>query len=296
MTRASLWIILGWIAAARGDLAAAARRAASSRTILSRAVYDDQFHLPQAELDVALTLAADGPAAAVATATSLLARYDMSASSPRYVWPLLVAAAMAAGRAPGDEAAALLEQLRTIAGKLDAFGPVQHAWQLSFPALAGTTAGPAGQPPLDPLAAADAAAAAWQAAGLPFPAAVTLVQAARAALAARATREAADRLGPAEAIAARLGARPLQQEITGLSRRAGAGGDGDGAVLTVRELEVLRLVATGQSNREIAAALVISPKTASVHVSNILAKLDAATRTEAAVQAHERGLIGPLAR
>ena len=138
MTRASLWIILGWIAAARGDLDAAARRAASSRAILSRAVYDDQFHLPQAELDVALTLAADGPAAAVAAAAGLLARYDVSASSPRYVWPLLVTAAMAARRVPGDDAAALLEQLRTIAGKLEAFGPVQRAWQLSFPALAGT--------------------------------------------------------------------------------------------------------------------------------------------------------------
>ena len=63
--------------------------------------------------------------------------------------------------------------------------------------------------------------------------------------------------------------------------------DADDPGLTSRELEVLRLVAAGQSNREIAAALVISPKTASVHVSNILAKLGAATRTEAAVKAHE---------
>ena len=49
---------------------------------------------------------------------------------------------------------------------------------------------------------------------------------------------------------------------------------------------MLRLVTAGQSNREIAAALFISPKTASVHVSNILAKLGAATRTEAAARAH----------
>jgi DNA-binding NarL/FixJ family response regulator len=49
---------------------------------------------------------------------------------------------------------------------------------------------------------------------------------------------------------------------------------------------VLRLVTAGQSNREIAAALFISPKTASVHVSNILGKLGAATRTEAAARAH----------
>ena len=49
---------------------------------------------------------------------------------------------------------------------------------------------------------------------------------------------------------------------------------------------MLRLVAAGQSNREIAADLFISPKTASVHVSNILAKLGAASRSEAAAKAH----------
>ena len=49
---------------------------------------------------------------------------------------------------------------------------------------------------------------------------------------------------------------------------------------------MLRLVAAGQSNRDIATALFISPKTASVHVSNILAKLGASTRTEAAAKAH----------
>jgi len=60
--------------------------------------------------------------------------------------------------------------------------------------------------------------------------------------------------------------------------------------LTGRELEVLRLVAAGRSNREIAAELVISVKTASVHVSNILAKLNAASRTEAAAIAHRAGI------
>ena len=53
---------------------------------------------------------------------------------------------------------------------------------------------------------------------------------------------------------------------------------------------VLRLVAAGRSNREIAAELFISAKTASVHVSNILAKLGAASRTEAAAIAHRAGL------
>ncbi len=62
------------------------------------------------------------------------------------------------------------------------------------------------------------------------------------------------------------------------------------AGLTGRELEVLRLLAAGQSNKEIGAELFIATKTASVHVSNILAKLGAASRTEAAAIAHGEGL------
>ncbi|GAA5198277.1 LuxR family transcriptional regulator [Rugosimonospora acidiphila] len=61
--------------------------------------------------------------------------------------------------------------------------------------------------------------------------------------------------------------------------------------LTDREFEVLGLVAEGRSNGQIAAALYISPKTASVHVSNILTKLNASSRTEAAAHAHRLGLL-----
>ena len=64
--------------------------------------------------------------------------------------------------------------------------------------------------------------------------------------------------------------------------------------LTDRELEVLRLVAAGRSNREIAAELFISPKTASVHVSNILGKLKVASRGEAAAKAHSLRLFDPV--
>jgi len=61
--------------------------------------------------------------------------------------------------------------------------------------------------------------------------------------------------------------------------------------LTARELEVLTLVAEGRSNRQVAEALFISAKTASVHVSNILAKLGVASRVEAAAVAHRHGLL-----
>jgi DNA-binding NarL/FixJ family response regulator len=66
--------------------------------------------------------------------------------------------------------------------------------------------------------------------------------------------------------------------------------------LTAREDEVLRLLAAGRSNREIATELFIAPKTASVHVSNILAKLGAASRTEAAAIAHAEGIGLPAGR
>ncbi|MBD9733999.1 response regulator transcription factor, partial [Streptomyces sp. H28] len=56
---------------------------------------------------------------------------------------------------------------------------------------------------------------------------------------------------------------------------------------------VLRLLARGRSNRQIGEELFISGKTASVHVSNILAKLGAAGRTEAVAIAHRTGLVAP---
>jgi DNA-binding NarL/FixJ family response regulator len=65
---------------------------------------------------------------------------------------------------------------------------------------------------------------------------------------------------------------------------------GRGHGLTAQETNVLRLLAAGLTNAEIGSALFISPKTASVHVSRILAKLGAANRTEAAAIARERGI------
>ncbi len=293
-TRVGLWAVDGAIATARGDLAAAARRLAACRTVLAGGGYDEQHDLPLAGLEIDLALAAEGPAAAVAAAADALGRFDLSAASPRYAWPVLVSAAAAACRAPGDDAAALLDRLRTLAEKLDAHGPVQRAWRLSFAALDprllldDTDADPAD--PRGRLAAADAAVAAWEAVGQPYQATVALTHAAWVALAERAPHQAADRLRRAAPVAERLRAGPLAARIAELSHRA-APGPAAGPVLTGRELDVLRLVAAGQSNREIAAALVISPKTASVHVSNILAKLGAASRTEAAVKATQLMLL-----
>jgi DNA-binding NarL/FixJ family response regulator len=60
--------------------------------------------------------------------------------------------------------------------------------------------------------------------------------------------------------------------------------------LSVRELEVLRLIAAGKSNQQIAEALVISESTVAKHVTSILAKTESANRTEAGAYAHKHGL------
>jgi DNA-binding CsgD family transcriptional regulator/tetratricopeptide (TPR) repeat protein len=106
-------------------------------------------------------------------------------------------------------------------------------------------------------------------------------------------------LREAHAVAARIGGKPLLRELEllaerarldltppGTSRADGEKGDMDALGLTRREAEVLALVARGYTNREIAEELVISVKTASVHVSHILRKLDAPNRREAAAMAH----------
>jgi DNA-binding NarL/FixJ family response regulator len=65
------------------------------------------------------------------------------------------------------------------------------------------------------------------------------------------------------------------------------------ALLTAREREILLLVAQGKANKEIAAELVISERTARTHVSNILAKLGLSSRTQAALWAVREGLAAP---
>jgi len=115
--------------------------------------------------------------------------------------------------------------------------------------------------------------------------------------------EAAEVWHEARDTASRLRAAPLGTALDDLARRARLdpgngtrGGPGNGSVgrsplaaLTDREREVLSLLAKGMSNREIGTELFITPKTASVHVSNILGKLGAASRTEAAAIAYREG-------
>jgi ATP/maltotriose-dependent transcriptional regulator MalT len=150
-------------------------------------------------------------------------------------------------------------------------------------------------------------AQAWEALGYSWKAGYAHWRHAEALLAQGAPRQAAGvALTRAWTVARGLGARLLTAEIDALGRRARielalpeAAPDGpaqaptappDEFGLTPREHEVLALVADGRTNRQIAEALFITPKTASVHVSRILAKLGVAGRGEAAAVAHRLGL------
>ena len=126
---------------------------------------------------------------------------------------------------------------------------------------------------------------------------------AEALLGADRREEAAEVWRAAAATATQLGAVPLLAALEALAlrghlatgpARGGPASPQDRAYLTAaltdREREVLRLLARGMSNRKIGEELFISPKTASVHVSNIFAKLAVTNRTEAAVIAEREGL------
>ncbi|MFE9883214.1 AAA family ATPase [Streptomyces sp. NPDC005784] len=120
---------------------------------------------------------------------------------------------------------------------------------------------------------------------------------AEALLTAGRREEAAEQALAAQDTALRLGAVPLREALDALVRRgrlAESPGAGERiAALTAREGDVLRLLGRGRTNRQIGEELFISGKTASVHVSNILAKLGAASRTEAVAIAYREGLIEP---
>jgi DNA-binding CsgD family transcriptional regulator/tetratricopeptide (TPR) repeat protein len=152
-------------------------------------------------------------------------------------------------------------------------------------------------------AAWEAARWRWDRLCFPFHTALCEWREAEALLLAGGDRAlAAELLGSAARRAEALGARPLAVVVRALARRArvpiGAAPDDapepPPAGLSPRELEVLRLMAEGHTNREIGSALFISEKTVSVHVSRVLAKLGAANRAQAATIAHRLGVAAPL--
>lgn len=194
------------------------------------------------------------------------------------VLPAAIAVLVAVGDV--DAAASLVAELRGIG---ESFGctALQAAGEYGAAAVALARGdGDAG------LAAARRAADGWARLTAPYDVARARV------LVGRALRELGDEHSAVAELAfareafAGLGARPAKREVGELLGHSATPGG-----LSRREVEVLRLVATGRSNPEIAADLVLSEKTVARHLSNIFGKLDVGSRTAAAAFAYEHGLV-----
>ncbi len=293
----------------RGDPAAAAR-IAWARGLVERLDAHALLLVSTAGAEIELAAWAGDPAAALATARSAAATLqdlwgDDRLAVVRLVTTALgpVADAAAAARLTGDAAggrewtgagealvalghAAIADHLRVVR----AHGVEAVAWAARLEAESARLAGRA-----DPAAWAAAVEAFGY--GHVYEQARSRWRLAEALLAAGDRDAAVGPLTAAAGTARALGAGPLLGAVGALARRArlelpGAGRAVDvAAVFTPRETEVLALLARGRTNRQIGGELYISEKTASVHVSNILAKLGAGSRTEAVAVAASRGLL-----
>ncbi|AWS40257.1 LuxR family transcriptional regulator [Streptosporangium sp. 'caverna'] len=236
--------------------------------------------IANARLKIGVHLLSGEPLAALEVAEQI-ARESRITSKPMLGWRML---GLLAGLCETVEAiapervAALRAQIDEVWATMTVDTPVAEAYRLGL------------------IRDHDAAAAAWERLDRPYLRAKSLLHAGRAAAGAGDRDCAAVRLRTAHPIALALSAQPLVTEIESLARRIGVSLTEEAPVaetlLTPREQEVLRLVAQGGSNRDIAAELFISAKTVSVHVSNILSKLGVSTRGEAAAAAHRLALIG----
>ncbi|QIQ02516.1 AAA family ATPase [Streptomyces liangshanensis] len=294
------------LALRRGDLTQARVQVDAARAFYGT-------HDPQPQHSISLSRMAMCVAAREGRLADARAEFEQAVGrgfppgTQRYALPLLCAAvAMEAGALglPGSAGgrARILAAVRAEAKRLPTVVPVWQAYGLLLDAELARAEGRT-----DPELWGRAALA-FERAGRPYETAVAQCGWAAALLDAHGNRSAAaGPLARAHALAAGLGARPLAEETAQLAARARIGldaapGEGDPTAddtdpvralgLTPREQDVLRLVAAGHTNRRIAEELYISPKTASVHVSNILGKLGVSGRTEAAATAHRLRLFG----
>jgi len=216
-------------------------------------------------------------------AVRAIERVAMTATSPwqrPHVLPALVEIMIAAGRV--DRARAACDELDELAGRM---GIEVVA------ALAAQARGALCLADGDPRAAIVPLRRAfgwWHAAGAPHLAARTRALLGRAFRALGDLDGAALELDAAREVFARLGAAP---DLAALDAEAGRAGPADPHGLSRREREVLRLVARGKSNKEIARDLFVSERTIDRHVSNILARLRVPSRAAATAFAYEHGLV-----
>jgi DNA-binding CsgD family transcriptional regulator len=291
----SAWVaegLLGAIHAFQGKVTSGRRMLVSS---LATSEPLGHYHMwIDSTAGLAYAAAAEGATdEALGHVRKLLARWDDSEDHHYSIWGLRWATGYMARRGDRPAAHVCAEALTRIASTTG------HAYALAALAHAiGETA----------LLEGDADAAAEQLSraveifrglDVPFERAQVELRAG-VALAAAGEREAAlERLGDAYHTARKLGARPLAAEAANevaalgesVTRRGRAGESADGAGLTRRELEVVRLIAVGRTNRDVAHELFLSPRTVDMHVRHILRKLDCRSRVEAAHRAHELGLL-----
>jgi DNA-binding CsgD family transcriptional regulator len=299
------------LAVMRGRYDDAARDLRDGRRVMGD-TNDAQFTQPYRYLEAMIALSrADLGAARAALAPALDGGLDDWQA--RYAWPVLWAAmrveaedairARDRRQAVPPEIAGRCASLAAIAGRMTAPAPPWRGYRALVAAEQARAAGDGEAP------AWSAAAAAWRAAGEPYPLAYALLRLAEAHAGTADRTAMTDAVQEAHAIAARIGAGPVAAEAAALARRArlslAPGADTAEAAaaepadelarfgLTDREREVLVRLAAGRSNPEIARELFISAKTASVHVSNILAKLGVSGRVEAAAVAHRLGIEPP---
>jgi len=217
-------------------------------------------------------------------------------------------------RRPDEESARIARAMRDrLSGVIDTMADVDGGFGLTMRAESALAAAEETRVRGVPTPASwQEAADLWQSRERPYLVGYSLWREAEACLRLRDRRAASAALGAAVTIADDLGADPLGRAVRQTARRArlslarsagqagGAGArsghahaSGVGSDLTVRELEVLGLVAQGLTDRQIADALFVSRNTVGVHVSRILGKLAVATRTEAAAVAYRTGLVQP---
>ncbi|WP_329536377.1 AAA family ATPase [Streptomyces sp. NBC_01450] len=297
---------LALLARARGDLAEAARQLAAARAHFGTHDPMPQYSLPLVHTAIGI---AAGEGRLLDARAALVDTLDAGfpPGTQRDGWPLLLAAATAEADARGlpvAEAgrAEILERLRKAAKSLATGAPVWLAHEQWVRAELRRAEGTA-----DPHEWSEAVTA-FEPLERPYDLARVRHRLAESLLISGADEDdrarATELLRLAGAAADHLGARPLADAVALLAQRARlalgrvpepsapASADPVEALgLTSRERDVLRLVAAGRSNRQIAEELFISPKTASVHVSNILAKLDVSGRGEAAALAHRLRLF-----
>ncbi|WP_325051995.1 helix-turn-helix transcriptional regulator [Streptomyces triticagri] len=292
---------LAELALVRGEFDDARRHvSASDEWSLGRSP-EPQHSLAMARVALALS-AADGRILDARALFDAAVGEGIAPGHQRYGWPLLYEAAAAEARAGAGAVAepGRAEAVRRIRAAMQGqprFAPVWEAQFLMTEAELSTVEGR--HDPVDAWTRAVEATERQEDPVLSATARLRLAEALITRGAAGAREAAGELLRRARAVARELGAVPLDTEIGTLAGRARiplerSGGEPAPAQalgLTARERDVLRLVAAGRSNRAIAEELFISPKTASVHVSNILAKLGASGRGEAAAVAHRLGVL-----